>query len=70
MLRYAGFVFTILFILISELLPDPEKILPAVPAIITTGVVPFLIVTGTIYLFMNISEKEIFPEPFGIYTVN
>ena len=37
----AGFVFTIIFILISELLPDPETIIPAVPSMITTGLVPF-----------------------------
>jgi len=54
----AGFVFTILFILISNMLPDPGKILPSVPAIITTGLIPFLIVTGTIFLFMNWLKKK------------
>jgi quinol-cytochrome oxidoreductase complex cytochrome b subunit len=54
----AGFVFTILFILISSILPDPGRILPAVPAIITTGLVPFLIVSSTIYLFMDYLKKK------------
>ena len=54
----AGFLFTILFILVSNLLPDPGKVLPQVPAIITTGLVPFMIVTVTIYLFMNYLRKK------------
>jgi quinol-cytochrome oxidoreductase complex cytochrome b subunit len=49
----AGFVFTIIFIIISELLPDPEVIIPILPPIITTGLFPFLIVAGTIYFFMK-----------------
>jgi quinol-cytochrome oxidoreductase complex cytochrome b subunit len=54
----AGLVFTVLFITVSTLLPDPGKILPAVPAVITTGLVPFLIVAGTIYLFMKYLKKK------------
>jgi quinol-cytochrome oxidoreductase complex cytochrome b subunit len=54
----AGFVFTVVFILISNLLPDPGKILPSVPAVITTGLVPFLIVAGTIFLYMNWLKKK------------
>jgi quinol-cytochrome oxidoreductase complex cytochrome b subunit len=49
----AGFVSTIIFILISELLPDSETIMPAVPSMITTGLIPFIIVVGTIWLFMK-----------------
>jgi quinol-cytochrome oxidoreductase complex cytochrome b subunit len=49
----AGFVFTVIFIMISELLPDPETIIPAVPSLITTGLIPFVIVVGTIWLFMK-----------------
>ena len=49
----SGFIFTIVFIMISELLPDPETILPAVPSLITNGLIPFIIVVGTIYLFMK-----------------
>jgi quinol-cytochrome oxidoreductase complex cytochrome b subunit len=54
----AGSVFTTLFIFISNLLPDPGKILPAVPVIITAGLVPFLIVAGTIFIFMNYLKKR------------
>jgi quinol-cytochrome oxidoreductase complex cytochrome b subunit len=49
----SGFIFTVVFIMISELLPDPETILPAVPSLITTGLIPFIIVAGTIWLFMK-----------------
>jgi hypothetical protein len=49
----AGFIFTITFILISEFLPDPETVLPSVPSIILTGLIPFVIVIGTIFLFMR-----------------
>jgi hypothetical protein len=49
----SGFVCTIIFILVSELLPDPETILPAVPSLITTGLIPFILVVGTIYSFMK-----------------
>jgi len=50
----AGFIFTVIFILISELLPDPETILPTIPSIVTTGLIPFIIVSGTIYIFLKI----------------
>ena len=50
---WAGFIFTVSFILISELLPDPETILPVVPSVVTTGIIPFIITTGTIYLFIK-----------------
>jgi len=49
----AGLVFTGLFISLSELLPDPEVLLPAVPPLITTGLVPFLLLATTIWLFMK-----------------
>jgi quinol-cytochrome oxidoreductase complex cytochrome b subunit len=49
----SGFVFTVIFILISEMLPDPEAIMPAIPSLITTGLSPFIIVVGTIWLFMR-----------------
>jgi quinol-cytochrome oxidoreductase complex cytochrome b subunit len=54
----SGFVFTIIFILVSELLPDPETLLPSVPSIITNGLVPFIIVAGTIFLFMKYLRKK------------
>jgi quinol-cytochrome oxidoreductase complex cytochrome b subunit len=54
----AGFVFTILFILFSEYLPDPEALLPSVTGLITTGLIPFLIVIGTIYYFMKYLQDK------------
>jgi quinol-cytochrome oxidoreductase complex cytochrome b subunit len=49
----SGFIFTVIFIIISELLPDPETILPMVPSLITTGLIPFIIVVATIYSFVK-----------------
>ncbi len=54
----AGIMFTVVFILVSELLPDPETLLPYVPSLILTGLVPFLIVAGSIYLFMKYIMKR------------
>ena len=54
----SGFVFTVVFILVSEMLPDPETILRSVPSIITTGLVPFILVTGTMYFFMKFIRKR------------
>jgi quinol-cytochrome oxidoreductase complex cytochrome b subunit len=53
----AGFVFTIVFILVSEVLPDPETLLPSVPSFILTGLVPFIIAAGTIYMFLKYIRK-------------
>lgn len=55
----AAFIFTILFILVSELLPDPETITSSLPSIITTGLIPFLIVCSTIFLFMKWLQAKI-----------
>jgi quinol-cytochrome oxidoreductase complex cytochrome b subunit len=49
----AGFFFTILFLLLSEFLPNSETVLPSVPALITTGLIPFVILIGTKYLFLR-----------------
>ncbi|MFZ2287323.1 MAG: hypothetical protein WAV93_10100 [Bacteroidales bacterium] len=49
----AGAVFTVLFIGLSELFPDPGMLIPAVPPLITTGLVPFIIVTFTMWLFLK-----------------
>ncbi len=54
----AGFIFTVIFIMISELLPDPESLIPMVPSLITTGLIPFTIVTGSIYLFMKYLKRK------------
>jgi quinol-cytochrome oxidoreductase complex cytochrome b subunit len=55
---FVGSIFTVVFILISEFLPDPEKLLPSVPSLILTGLVPFIIVSGTLYLFMKYITKR------------
>jgi hypothetical protein len=49
----SGFMLTVIFILTSELLPDPETVLPSVPALVITGIVPFILVAGTIFYFMK-----------------
>jgi quinol-cytochrome oxidoreductase complex cytochrome b subunit len=54
---FAGILFTVIFILVSELLPDPETLLPSVPSFILTGLVPFIIVAGTIYMFLKHIRK-------------
>lgn len=55
----AGFIFTIVFILVSELLPDPQTLLPAIPSVILTGIVPLAIVAGTIYFFIRFLKKRL-----------
>lgn len=54
----SGFIFTIVFIAVSELLPDPETVMKVVPSIITTGLIPFIIVIGTIFLYMKYLKKK------------
>jgi len=49
----AGAVFTTLFIGLSELLPDPGMLIPAVPALLTSGLVPFILVALTMWLFLK-----------------
>lgn len=49
----AGLISTVAFVLISEFLPDPETILPWVHPVILTGLVLYIVVTGTIYIFMK-----------------
>ena len=65
---FAALAFTILFILISEFLPDPETVLPSLPSVITTGIVPFLILAGTMFLFIKYIIKKIFPEQIRVHT--
>jgi quinol-cytochrome oxidoreductase complex cytochrome b subunit len=55
----AGIIFTVVFILVSELLPDPETLLPSVPSFILTGIVPFIIAAGTIYMFLKYIRKTV-----------
>lgn len=49
---------TIIFITLSEVLPDPEALLPVVPPLLTTGFIPFLVVAGTMWLFMKYLRRR------------
>jgi predicted neutral ceramidase superfamily lipid hydrolase len=54
----AGLIFTVAFVLISDFLPDPETILPSVPPLILTGLIPFTVVCGSIYIFMKFTRQK------------
>jgi len=54
----AGALFTVIFIGLSELMPDPELLLPAMPSLITTGLVPFLAMTFTIWIFLKFIRRR------------
>ncbi len=54
----AGGIFTLLFILISSLLPSPEKVLPSISPLITTGFIPFTILVGTFVVFLKFLVKK------------
>ena len=54
----AGFILTVIFIGVSEILPDPETLLPGVPPILTTGLVPFILVYTVIWLFMKYLRRR------------
>ncbi len=49
----SGIAFTVLFIGFSELLPDPELLLPSVTSLITKGLIPFAILAVTLYFFLK-----------------
>jgi quinol-cytochrome oxidoreductase complex cytochrome b subunit len=53
-----GLLFTILFIGLSELLPDPEVIISSVPSLITKGLVPFAIMIVTLYFFLKYLKRR------------
>lgn len=55
----SGFVFTVLFIGLSEVMPDPELLFPSVPALITTGLIPFAILVGTLYFFLKLIQRKL-----------
>jgi hypothetical protein len=55
----AGALFTLIFIALSELLPDPELLFPALPPLITTGMIPFLIMAVTIWQFLKFIRKRL-----------
>jgi quinol-cytochrome oxidoreductase complex cytochrome b subunit len=54
----AALCFTVLFILASEILPDPEMMLPSIPPIITTGVIPFAIIILPIWFFLRFIRRR------------
>ena len=54
----SAFLISIVFICVSEILPDPEAILPSIPSVLLTGFIPFVIVTGTIYFFLRFLQKK------------
>jgi len=54
----AGLIVTIIFITLSEILPDPEALLPGVPPLITTGLVPFILAAATMWLFLKYIRKR------------
>ncbi|MFN2313196.1 MAG: cytochrome b N-terminal domain-containing protein [Bacteroidales bacterium] len=54
----AGALFTVLFIGLSELLPDPEVLLPAVHPVLTTGLIPFLVLALTMWLFVKFIRER------------
>lgn len=53
-----GALATILLIGLSELLPDPEMLLPQVSPLITTGVIPFLLLVLTLWLFLTYTRRR------------
>jgi len=55
----AAMVATPVFILASEFLPDPEKLIPRFPSLITMGIIPFTLVAGSVYFFLKILHKKL-----------
>jgi len=49
----SGVILTVIFILASEYMPDPEAILPAIPGFITTGLIPIILVIGSIGYYIK-----------------
>jgi quinol-cytochrome oxidoreductase complex cytochrome b subunit len=54
----SGCIITICFIGLSELLPDPEALFPAIPALVTTGIIPFIILVVTFYFFLGFLQRR------------
>lgn len=54
----AGTLITVIFIGLSELLPDPEVMLPGVPPLVTTGLLPFLMLTLTLWFFLTYTRRR------------
>jgi hypothetical protein len=54
-----GAIFTFIFILVSHLLPDPEKIFPQIPGFITMGILPLAIWLLVFYLFIKVLNHKL-----------
>lgn len=48
----------VVFILLSGWLPDPERLLPAIPGFVTMGLIPLLVLVGLLYLYINTLHKR------------
>jgi hypothetical protein len=64
-----GMIVTIIFIILSEILPDPEALLPKVPPLITTGLVPFILAAGNNVALPEIYPQALLPQPFRADTI-
>jgi len=42
----------------SEILPDPEVLLPEVTPLLTTGLVPFILAAGTVWLLLKYLRRR------------
>lgn len=54
----AGTTATLLFVIISHLLPDPEKILPQIPGFITMGIIPLVLWLAFFYSIITYLSKK------------
>jgi quinol-cytochrome oxidoreductase complex cytochrome b subunit len=50
---FGGFSFTIFFEILSRYLPDPESLMSYIPPIISTGLIPFIVVVGFFFYFLK-----------------
>ena len=53
-----GMIMAIIFITMSEILPDPEVLLPEVTPLLTTGLVPFILAAGTVWLLLKYLRRR------------
>jgi quinol-cytochrome oxidoreductase complex cytochrome b subunit len=58
MAAFTGALLTIIFITVSEILPDPEALLPRVPPLLTTGLVPFILTSGTVCFLLKYLHRR------------
>jgi quinol-cytochrome oxidoreductase complex cytochrome b subunit len=55
---YVSLFMTVFFVLFSEMLPDPETVLPSIPSFISNGLIPFLTVVVTGFYFIKYLQKK------------